>query len=283
MTIGISSINGFPLPLEERFRLFREAGFGSILLWWGEDEAVSRAQRVRLAENHDLLIENVHASTERLNAIWMDGGEGDRTTSRLLQEIEDCGQYGVGKMVLHLTNGNYPPPVSKTGTVRLEALIKRAESLGVRLAFENLRLPEHTRFILDQYESPSVGLCYDSGHENRWTPEVDWLNLYGGRVVAIHLHDNAGDRDAHRIPFSGSIDWNRKAAAIAKSAYQGSLTLEAEYEAECVCEPRTLGEFLNNAFEAGRSLGERVESCRALFGQNVPPSSRGILHPLSEP
>lgn len=263
MTVGISSVNGFPLALEERFRLFHKAGFGAVLLWWGEDEAESREERVRLAEKHDLLIENVHASTYRLNAIWMDGGEGDRTASRLLQEIEDCERYGVGTMVLHLTNGMNPPPVSKTGIVRLEALIERAERLSVRLAFENLRLPEHTRFILDQYKSPFVGLCYDSGHENRWTPGLDWLNLYGGRAFALHLHDNAGDRDAHRIPFSGSIDWNRKAAAIAKSTYHGALTLEAEHESENAFSPCAFEDYLRKARESGALLGGMIEDLRA--------------------
>jgi len=49
MTIGISSVNGFPLPLEVRFRRFRETGFGAVMLWWGEGEAESREERVRLA------------------------------------------------------------------------------------------------------------------------------------------------------------------------------------------------------------------------------------------
>ena len=49
MTIGISSVNGFPLPLEVRFRRLREAGFGAVMLWWGEGEAESREERVRLA------------------------------------------------------------------------------------------------------------------------------------------------------------------------------------------------------------------------------------------
>jgi sugar phosphate isomerase/epimerase len=266
MIVGISSINGAPLPMAERFRLFREAGFGAVLLWWGDGEAESREQRVRLAEKYGLAVENVHASTDRLNELWADGPEGDRTIARIFGEIEDCARLGIATIVLHLTNGINPPPVSNTGAVRIESLVERAKARRVRLAFENVRLPEHTCFALDRFQSPYVGLCYDSGHEHRWTPEIDWLSWYGGRTFALHLHDNAGDRDAHLTPYLGSIDWDQKITAIAKSCYRGAPTLEAEYDSHCAGFPCTLEEFLRKARGTGTLLGDRIEGLRAQTG-----------------
>ena len=52
--IGITSINGLSLSMDQRFAKIRDAGFQSLLLWWGNDEADSRAKRVTLACNHGL-------------------------------------------------------------------------------------------------------------------------------------------------------------------------------------------------------------------------------------
>lgn len=33
--VGITTVNGFPSLMSERFSLFKAAGFESVLLWWG--------------------------------------------------------------------------------------------------------------------------------------------------------------------------------------------------------------------------------------------------------
>lgn len=48
MIIGTTSGNGYPLGMEERFDLTARAGFGAVMLWWGEGEPLTRRQRVRL-------------------------------------------------------------------------------------------------------------------------------------------------------------------------------------------------------------------------------------------
>jgi len=65
--IGIATINGYPLTMDERMEAFRNVGFHSILLWWGDDEIESKSERVALADKYNLMIENAHASTDRLN------------------------------------------------------------------------------------------------------------------------------------------------------------------------------------------------------------------------
>lgn len=77
--VGITSVNGLHLSMEERFYKIKSAGFDSILLWWGDDEAEPRKERILLAEKYNLSIENVHTSTEHLNAIWKSGDEGEHT------------------------------------------------------------------------------------------------------------------------------------------------------------------------------------------------------------
>lgn len=196
--IGISTGNGYPLPFESRYALYKAAGFDSIILWWGNDDMATRADRVWLTKVYDLKIEHAHASTDALNLIWLEGNAGNRTTNRLLHEIADCAEFGIRTLVIHLTNGSTPPPITSIGLHRIEHLIRLVEEAHVRLAFENLRIPQHTQYVLELYPSPFVGLCYDSGHEHFWTPFIDWLQTYGDRI--------SGQQNSHhRHSFSQSL------------------------------------------------------------------------------
>jgi len=263
--IGITTYNGCPLPIQRRFALYAQMELGSLLLWWGGDESADRAERVRLAGKYALQIENAHAGTENLNALWLPGEAGEAVLAERLEEITDCARLGVGTLVIHLTNGSVPPPVSEIGMERIGRMTERAGALGVRLAFENMRLPAHTAAVLDQFELPHVGLCYDSGHEHLWSPQTDWLALYARRIFAIHLHDNNGDADAHLLPFDGGIDWDAKARAVAASSYRGSVTVEAEFRRGGRYEAEGLRVFLGKAKQRGVRLEQMIERYRNSF------------------
>ena len=70
------------------------------------------------------------------------------------------------------------------------------------------------------------------------------------RLIALHLHDNDGAGDQHRIPFTGTIDWDRLAPLIAATGYdKPCMTLEIviantgiEDEAEFLRQSRAAGE-----------------------------------------
>jgi len=258
--IGITSINVFPMPMSRRLEMIKTAGFESVLMWWGPDELESREERVRLAKEVELRIENAHAATERLNSLWCPDSQGEQTLEELLEEIRDCAEYGVDTLVLHLTNGSEPPPVSLAGLFRVEKMIALADELKVRLAFENVRRPEHTRYILDHLSGDYVGLCYDSGHAHYWTADTDWLGLYNHQVFAIHLHDNFADKDAHLLPFDGSIDWQMITRQLAASSYMGAVTVESEMHASDRYLELGFDSFLRRAFERGKQLESMIQN-----------------------
>ena len=260
--IGISAHNGYPVPLEFRYPLFKKAGFDSMILGWDNSEMATRVDRVWLAKAFDLKIEHAHGSFRDINTLWLPGREGTRTCNRLLHEIDDCGEFGIKTIVLHLTSGNTPPPVSTEGMQRIEYLVRFAESVGVKLAFENVRVPEHLRAVLDHFDSPNAGLCYDAGHAHLWTPDTDWLSLYKDRIFAIHLHDNNGTADSHHLPFDGTINWEKEAAAIAASSYAGSITVEADFHADARYEAEGLESFLRRASDRAQKLEAMINTYR---------------------
>ncbi len=261
--LGITTGIGYPIPFEFRYPMFKKAGFNSIMLWWGNDEVATRVDRVWLAKAFDLHIENAHASTDNLDALWLTGTEGNRTALRLLREISDAAEFGIETLVLHLTSGSTPPPVSAAGLNRIEYLVRLAEDSGVKLAFENTCTAQHTEAVLSHFKSSNVGLCFTSGHANVYTPDIDWLSLYKGRIFAVHLHDNDGMSDSHALPFDGTVNWNSTLEAIAESGYAGRIILEPKFHNCGVHDKKELETFLNKTFQRGCTLQSMLQNLKA--------------------
>lgn len=260
--IGITTINGFHLSMEERFKMFRNAGFESLLMWWGDEEIESKAERVKLAEKYNLSIENAHAPTENLNNLWLDNDNGTEIVHQLKKCVIDCKELGIKTMVLHLTNGSNPPHVSSIGIKRIEQIIECAVKSNVILAFENMMTVEHVQYILDNYVSQNVKFCYDSGHEHYWAPKMNWLEKYGDCLAAIHLNDNFAHGDLHLIPGDGNIDFEGIMNKISKSTYSGTLTLEVEMSSSNLYDEIGFELFLNRAYNQGLELRDMLEKKR---------------------
>ena len=96
----------------------------------------------------------------------------------------------------------------------LEALLASAERTGVRLALENM-LPGHLcseaavlRSVVDRFDSPLLGVCFDTGHVRLNNEDVGAaFAAVRGRTIAFHLQDSDGYRDTHVQPPYGTVDW----------------------------------------------------------------------------
>jgi len=225
---GIYTWFGFELPARRRLLAIREAGFSAVMLNWVDDLPEMRHKEgyADLARELDLEIVNGHLPYDGANDLWRDGPDGDDWADLLENSILSAGRAGVPTLILHAARGTKPPPVSPTGFSRFRRLAGAAEEAGVLLAVENLRSLGHGMAVLDALDTPGVRACYDAGHHSCYGQDSTFLDRYGARIAAIHLHDNDGTDDQHRIPFTGVIDWPSEMARIQKTAYRGPLTLE---------------------------------------------------------
>ena len=231
--LGVFIWFGYRIPVSERVRLIREAGFETALHWWDDSflelEGCTKEEQADLIRHEGLYIENAHLRTEGVNCLWLDNLDGQTLLEQYLNEIDGLAACEIPVAVLHLTSGAMPPPTSDTGLRRVRTLVERAERRGVRLAVENVRSNLALNRVLDSIDSPALGFCYDSGHDLIWSREpYELLSRYGGRLYAVHLHDNLGVDDDHLAPGAGTVDWETVRAGIARSAYTGSYTLESD-------------------------------------------------------
>ncbi|MCL2461098.1 MAG: sugar phosphate isomerase/epimerase [Defluviitaleaceae bacterium] len=256
--IAIHDWFDYDFPPKERIKLIRQAGFDAVLLWWGDEfDNSSYLEYPDYARRLGLSIDSAHLPFDSCNDIWLDSLNGEGLTEMYAKRLEDAAICGVPALVMHLSRGSEPPPPNPLGLERMKRLTWLAEEKCVRIAVENLKKPEYPPYILDRIQSPGLGLCFDAGHQNCRTPEVDWLSLYGSRLAALHLHDNggfisgAGEEDQHRLPFDGTVGWPATMRKIAGTGYKGAVALEVTNKGY---EDKSAEKFLAIAFERAKRL-----------------------------
>lgn len=216
---------GYELPIEERYRLIKKAGFTGVLLWWSKYlDRNDYRNGPKIVREAGLSIENLHTPFQVQDGIWLDNLDGEASIDCYLQCVADCAEFEIPTMVVHLPDDD--KPYSALGLARIRRIAEKAERLGVNVALENLRNLTNLSYVLEQVDSPRIGFCYDCCHHYRYYPGCDLLSAYGPRLMALHLHDYNGN-SIHRLPFDGVIDWPEAMGMIAETGYSGATATEA--------------------------------------------------------
>ena len=208
------------LSYEEKLRVLKDVGFTSICLSFTQHKAdfeVSKADQVKLADKYGFEVDAVHLSGAKMTTIWSESEDAEFVTQRAIDELTELKELGLKTGVIHVTWGHdVPEPVSDSALARFRRIAEAADSLQVQVALENSVYPEHVHFVLENLKNPYMGFCYDSGHENAFSPGENYLDRYGHRLFAMHIHDNHGT-DEHNLPFNGTIDWKHVMSQLRKT------------------------------------------------------------------
>ncbi len=225
--IGISANPAEGETRETYYAMIKDAGFEAVFTGY-KDGATAR-ERCREALSHGMELDNIHAPFDHINDIWQKGQAGEIMLSRLMDCADCCKEYGVPKMVVHLSSKVNAPYINDLGHSRFDRLVDKAVSNNIQIAFENQRKLANLAFAMEIYKDvPQVGFCWDTGHEYCFTPGWEFMPLFGDRLIAVHLQDNHAvyDGDQHLLPFDGVVDFEKAARYIKNSPYQGPIMLE---------------------------------------------------------
>lgn len=230
--LGIYTWFGFNYSFEDIVKLIRNAGFQSVMTWWGnehiEKDGLPKEKKPDIIRKNNLKLENVHFPFADINNIWKDSIEGEALLNSFLENIGECRTHEIPTAVVHVSSGDNPPPYNQLGLDRFKKIIDKAEKENITIALENLRRPEYLDFIYGNITSDKLKFCYDSGHENCFSPNYNCLSKYGSKLAALHLHDNNGKADQHLLPFDGTINWGNIMQQLKNINYQGALSLELD-------------------------------------------------------
>jgi len=266
MTTDYAADTGCPEPY---LRRIAEAGFTHVHWghWWAGEFVYHPPEIEQIGQwlkEFGLVLSDVHASvgTEKN---YGSAREYERRAGVELvrNRMEMTAELGGDVAVLHLPTSNEELDGDAALWDRLwrsfDEMEKIARATGVRVAIENGPF-RHIARILEKYPPDTFGLCYDSGHGNIASDGDDGLDgveRLKDRLLAVHLHDNDGSGDQHRLPFTGTTDWGRLTRILAESSYAKPLNLEAgigDHDDEAA--------FLKDAHAAAARLAEMVAEAR---------------------
>ena len=225
-TLCINVFEG--IPADALYPLIREAGFdGFFSSPELADDLPALTERKRAAVSVGLFQETVHGTIAGCTSIWRPGPEGDRFVETLYRNIDHCKALDVPILVVHPQKDGKAAADTALGLERLSGPVEYAGKAGVRIAFENANSEELLYAVMERFQAPHVGFCYDSGHEFWLTPGARFLRDFRSRLLCTHLNDNDGQSDRHWIPGDGCVDYDRICEDL--RGYSGPLTLELAY------------------------------------------------------
>ena len=267
ITTDYACDTGCPEPY---LRQIAETGFTHIH-WchhWNTDFLYSPAEIDQIRcwlQAFGLQLLDIHASDGR-EKNWSSLREYERLAGvGLVQNrIDMAAQLGGAAIVMHVPNLRDASTQEQTwGQLlkSLDALQPYAGARNVRIALENTTddSVSHIGRLFDLYGPQYLGLCYDCGHGNLTGRGLDQLEALKERLIAVHLHDNDGNGDQHKIPFTGTVDWPRLAGIMACSAYGKCVSMESNMHHSDTRDERT---FLQQAYAAGMKLTGMIDSAR---------------------
>ena len=121
-----------------------------------------------------------------------------------------------------------------------------AKESGISVALENLPLfptmPDSPFYtckyedlarLHDELNHPNISVCWDFGHAHLTKfDHVKALEYMGSRIKCTHIHNNLRFFDDHCPPSLGDMDLQAVFGALAKTGFDGPLTLEVNYKVD---------------------------------------------------
>lgn len=233
-----------------------------------KDDAAYRKEMLHQAEVNKMTIRDVHAPHQTADSLGTPVPL-ELIVDSQLNAIDIAGSLGVTTITIHVGRtrrtgefakdfGLYPYvdllAAEKRIRDALDILIPAAEKNNCVIALENLFLPpscaDFLTPIIEKYNHPNLGMCYDSGHallvEHQdgkvsddiaewirigWDDDTvifqnDQLDRMLNQVVTTHLHDNNGKNDQHLAPGDGIANWDKIVERLKRAPRL--LTLQSE-------------------------------------------------------
>ena len=214
MKKGISFYFGYANNINERIRLIKEFGFDSIITSADKKFKLQNGsikKQCKLFKKYNISLSSLHFRYEdkNLHYFWEKGKIGEKLKKNLIKDIKIAKKFGFKCVVVHV-KGEY----SEIGEKRLLKVLEYCEKLNLPIAIENIDCQKLFLNIFDKINHKMLKFCYDSGHNNVFDKNFDYLKKFKDKLIAVHLHDNDGNSDQHTLNKYGTIDWDNIAKKL---------------------------------------------------------------------
>jgi len=182
---------------------------------------IKRLAEIRRSRN---IIYTIHSPLLDMNIASANRYFRTLSTRLVMASLESAREIDAAVVVVHPGSKTpleaaYPNTAWEYNKDSLRRILAYAEDLGVKVGVENM--PGHTYLLLqgaDEFrrladEGIPLKMTLDLGHANT-TGQLGALLDMKDSIIHLHVHDNAGDSDAHKVVGQGNIDWKRVKANL---------------------------------------------------------------------
>jgi len=218
-------------------RMLRHPGYEN---WFFEQ---AQAYGIKVMDAHGLCFQIYDLDTD-------DREQREKSIKDHIDVITRLSDLGLRTYTVHIGAALYVfPPFLDLPQLRanalhsLENILPVAEKCGMKIALENSfeppNAPDELLWYIEQFNSPALLCCFDSGHANymkkgskdlskfsayhrdsAWRGDLRLedkaLDKMAPYIVTCHLHDNSGYNDDHVLPGKGTIDWKELISGLKK-------------------------------------------------------------------
>lgn len=180
--------------------------------------------------------------------IHPDHAEQERTMAALRRWCDLFAALGIPAAVLHpggdhmAAAGRAPAEILERRIAALNELSEYTRGGPTTICLENITCFGNTvddmLRLIHAVNGGTVRICLDTGHLNLVEGDcAAYVRAAGDYLKALHIADNAGDRDAHLLPYGGgAIRWDGFLLALQETGYDGLFNLEVPGESHCPTE-----------------------------------------------
>ena len=198
----------------------------------------------------------------------------DPVYARIVKSMEFAALLGIPAIVIHAIGDPDSPDYMQINYDYYRSFLPYCEKYDIKVCVENLMYyhpetgtctpepfgtPELFNEMIDWLDSPYYVGCVDLGHAKLTGCEPeDFLLGAGKRVQYLHVHENDGHLDLHRLPLQFSFHWDKIMKALKEIDYQGNFNF-AIINYLNIYENEMLPAALKFAAETGRYLMKKME------------------------
>ncbi len=210
-------------------------------------------------------VDNGRSGAPAVNVIHVEKSRRIDSMDEIKRALESAEQISFAHLILHLgeRGESWSARTLEHSMTAVEHLRAFARPLGVQILLENLDAnevaqPENLMEILSVGHFNDIGVCLDVGHAHLGGGISSAIAILSERIRSTHIHDNAGDRDAHLWPGEGTIHW--------QEAMQALMQLKQP--------PATVLEISSKVEESGDRLTQKLRHTFELLSMSAQPSHR---------
>ena len=256
--LGINLHAPVGMTIPEVAKEMASLGFGCALYDASTPEKMVDIEKA--VHSAGLTFDQLHAPFGGINHMWSAGDDGDAMYKKLTDAIDCCVALDAPIATVHLSTSFHPPMITDVGRGRFTDLVEYAAKKGIKIAFENQSNLFNLAWAFEEFkDAENVGFCWDVGHQECATPNIEMMALFGERLICTHLEDNFSvyEEDLHLVPFDGKADFVAGANWMRKFGYKGNLMLEVFQSS--FYKDFSATEFLAHAYKAACRMRNLVD------------------------